>query len=274
LTVVLPLGWSRAADDTGDNGVKTAERAARLKPDMSADKTVTKAVDMFEAAKRGDLEVKFVAKNSHDGRLLIKNNTDEPLSVKLPEAFAAVPVLAQNAVGGAVGGTRSNRSSNQNNQNQSLGGGIGGGGGGYGGNRGGVGGAFDVAPEKVARIKVQTVCLEHGKKEPTAAVPYEIEPVASYTSDAKVQELCKLLGTGEVSQRAAQAAAWHLANHMTWEQLIDKKTHHLLGPSEIYFSAADIRAAMQITDRAMKMAESRDQARSSSHDTTAASTGM
>jgi hypothetical protein len=76
-----------------------------------------------------------------------------------------------------------------------------------------------------------------------------------------------------VSQRAAQAAAWHLANHMSWEQLIDKKTHHLLGPSEIYFSAADIRAAMQITDRAMKMAESREQARSSSRDTTAASAG-
>jgi hypothetical protein len=60
---------------------------------------------------------------------------------------------------------------------------------------------------------------------------------------------------------------------MSWQKLIDKKTHHLLGPSEIYFSAADIRAAMQITDRAMKMAESREQARSSSRDTTATSAG-
>jgi len=273
LTIVLPLGLSRAADDTSDNGVKKDERATRLKPDNSANKPEAKAVDLFDAVRRGDLEVKFVAKNSHDGRLLIKNNTDQPLSVKLPEAFAAVPVLAQAAAGGAGGGNRSSRSSNsQNNQNQSLGGGIGGGGGGYGGGRGG-GGAFDVAPEKVARLKVQTVCLEHGKKEPTAAVPYEIEPIATYTSDPNVQELCKLVGTSEVSQRAAQAAAWHLANHMTWEQLIDKKSHHLLGPSEVFFTAADIRAAMQITDRAMKMADSRERDRSSSHDTTAASTG-
>ena len=98
--------------------------------------------------KRGDVDVKFVAKNSHDGRLLVKNNTDQPLSVKLPDAFAAVPVLAQAAAGGAGagGGTRSNRSSNsQNNQNQSVGGGIG---------RAGAAATvavavrFDVAPKK------------------------------------------------------------------------------------------------------------------------------
>jgi hypothetical protein len=274
----LSLGSSRAADDKADITPKSVDKAtsdssvARPSPDKSAAaRAEKKSVDLFDAMTSGQLDVKFVAKNSHDGRLLIKNNTGQPLSVKLPEAFAAVPVLAQNAAGGAVGGTRSNRSSNQNNQNQSLGGGLGGSG--YGGNRGGVGGAFDVAPEKVAKINVETVCLDHGKKEPTAAVPYEIEPIATYTSDVNVQELCKLVGTSEVSQRAAQAAAWHLANHMSWEQLIDKKTHHLLSPSEIYFSAADIRAAMQITDRAMKMAESREQARSSSRDTTAASAG-
>ena len=81
-------------------------------------------------------------------------------------------------------------------------------------------------------------------------MPYEIRPIETFTSDPKVQELCKLVGTGEVNQRAAQAAAWHLANHMTWEQLIDKKIHHLLGGDEIYFTQADIRVAMQITDRA------------------------
>jgi hypothetical protein len=37
-------------------------------------------------------------------------------------------------------------------------------------------------------------------------VPYEIEPITTYTSDPNVQELCKLVGTGEVSQRAAQSA--------------------------------------------------------------------
>ena len=152
----LSLGSSRAADDKADITPKSVDKAtsdssvARPSPDKSAAaRAEKKSVDLFDAMTSGQLDVKFVAKNSHDGRLLIKNNTGQPLSVKLPEAFAAVPVLAQNAAGGAVGGTRSNRSSNQNNQNQSLGGGLGGGG--YGGNRGGVGGAFDVVLRKSPR---------------------------------------------------------------------------------------------------------------------------
>jgi hypothetical protein len=60
-----------------------------------------------------------------------------------------------------------------------------------------------------------------------------------------------------VSQRAAQAAAWHLANHMTWEQLVDKRIHHLIGGDETYFTKDDILAAMQITDRAIKAADAR-----------------
>ncbi len=66
-----------------------------------------------------------------------------------------------------------------------------------------------------------------------------------------------MLGGGQVSQRAAQAAAWHLADHMSWEQLMDKKIHHLIGGDEVYFSRDEILAAMQITDRAMKAAEAR-----------------
>jgi hypothetical protein len=287
LAVSLQLASLRASDDEADNNGKAVERAdksisvTKSTSDKSSSRTTAaekRSVDLFDGLKSGELDVKFVAKNSHDGRLLIKNNTDQPLSVKLPDAFAGVPVLAQNV--GAASGNRSSRSSSgQNSQNQSVGGGGGGGlggGGGIGGGRGGGGGgAFDVAPEKVAKITVQTVCLEHGKKEPTAAITYKIEPITTYTSDPNVQELCKLVGTGDVSQRAAQAAAWHLANHMSWEELIDKKTHHLLGGNEIYFTAADIHSAMQITDRAIKMADSREHARSpmSAAGTTTASAG-
>jgi hypothetical protein len=261
--VALPMASSRAAGPSGnaDEVIPPADAAA---PDAAASGKTP--LDLFDAMKSGDIEVKFIAKNSRDGQLLVKNKTDQPLTVKLPEAFAAVPVLAQAAAGGGVGGNnKSYNKSSSNNQNQGLGGGGGGfGGGGIGGGIGGGGGAFDVAPEKVAKIKLETVCLEHGKKEPTAIVPYEIRPIETFTSDPKVQELCKLLGTGQLNQRAAQAAAWHLANHMTWEQLIDKKIHHLLGGDEIYFTADDIRAAMQISDRAIKLADARESGSSSS----------
>ena len=85
-----------------------------------------------------------------------------------------------------------------------------------------------------------------------------------------------MLAAGNIDQRAAQAAAWHLANHMTWEQLIDKKVHHLLGGDEIYFTSTEIRAAMQLTDRSMKAAEARQKPGTQtlkSPNTTAASSG-
>jgi hypothetical protein len=264
VAILLPLASSAAGPSD-----KTAEAA-------KAPAATKKPVDLFDAMKSGDIDVKFIAKNSREGQLLVKNKTDQPLTVKLPDAFAAVPVLAQAAAaaGGNRGGNRSyGGGGGGGNQNQSVGGGGIGGGIGGGGGRGGGGGAFDVAPEKVAKIKLETVCLEHGKKEPSASVPYEIRPIDTFTSDPKVQELCKLLGAGELNQHAAQAAAWHLANHMTWEQLTDKKTHHLLGGDKVYFSAADIRSAMQITDRAIKLAESRASDSNSVPDTAAASSG-
>jgi hypothetical protein len=280
VAVALPWASSKAAEpgDTSHGAaVKSPDKTAvdKAAADKTAidktaiDKTAAdkRSVNLFDAMKSGDIQVKYIAHNSKEGQLLVTNNTDVPLTVKLPDAFAAVPVLAQAAGGG---GTKKSYGGGGGGggQNQGVGGGGGGGlgGGGGGGGRGGGGGAFDVAPEKVAKIKIDTVCLEHGKKEPAPNVPYEIRPIETFTSDASVQELCKMLATGQINQRAAQAAAWHLANHMTWEQLLDKKIHHLIGGNEAYFTPEEIRVAMQLTDRAMKSAETRE-AKSSSTST-------
>ncbi len=219
--------------------------------ESSSDKSAARTVDLFDAIASGDIDVKYIPKDSKQAQMVVKNNTDQPLTVKLPDAFAATPVLAQ-AAGGAGGGNRTQRNNN-NNQNQSTGGGFGGGGG-AGQNRGG-GGQFNIAPEKTTIVKAETVCLEHGKASPASHVAYEIKPIEAYTDDPKVQELCKLLGKGEASQRAIQAAAWHFANHMSWEELSNKKTHHLVGGDEQYFSADEIHAAMKIADVAIKAAD-------------------
>ena len=142
LAAALPLASSRAADRTdkaSDTAAKSSDKATTDKP----------AVDLFDAMKSGDVEVKYVAKNSREGQLLVKNNTDQPLTVKLPEAFAAVPVLAQAAVA-AGGGNRGSRNSygggnKNNNQNQGTGGG---GLGGIGGGAGGGGRRFQRRPRK------------------------------------------------------------------------------------------------------------------------------
>ena len=143
--------------------------------------------------------------------MLIKNNTKKPLNVKLPDAFAGVPVLKQLGIGGGGGGGGGG--------NQSMGGGMGGGmmgGGGMGG--GGMGGGmFNVAPEQVGQFKVATVCLEHGKKVPRPKIPYEIAPLDRVTTEPGVKELLMAFGSGRINQRVTQAAAWHLANGLSRE---------------------------------------------------------
>jgi hypothetical protein len=116
---------------------------------------------------------------------------------------------------------------------------------------------LNVPPEKTIKFKVPTVCLEHGKPEPRAAMQYKIEPIESFTDKPEVKELCGMLG--QVNQRAAQAAAWHLNNNMTWQQLAAKQLRFANGTTQPYFSPLEIRAAMQIAAVASKLAEQRKQ---------------
>ena len=72
-------------------------------------------VSLFDGIEQQTVEVKYIAKNSKGGNLLITNKTDSPLTIEMPKAFAAVHVLKQVGGGNFGGG--------------GIGGGIGGGGG-------------------------------------------------------------------------------------------------------------------------------------------------
>jgi len=236
-----------------------------------------KTVELFQAIKDGQIDVKLIPKDSTECGVLIENKTRQPLNVKLPEAFAGVPVLAQ--VGGAginpgglgVGGNNRNR--NNNSGNQGFGGGMGGMGMGMGGmGMGGMGmfnvppeqvgqnapAMFNVPPEKVGKLKVDTVCLEHGKAEPRAAMKYEIKPIDQFTDKKEVYELCRMLGTGRINQRAAQAAAWHLNNNMNWQELAAKRLKYANGTSRPYFSPQELQTGMQLAGAAAKLAQQRE----------------
>jgi hypothetical protein len=215
-------------------------------------------IELFAGMKSGDIEVRFIAKSDTDAQLIVTNKTKQPISVQLPKAFAASPILAQvGGLGAGGGGRQRGGGSNNNNQNQSTGGGIGGGGGLGGGGGGFGGGGFNIAPEAIGKLKLSTVCLEHGKKDPNARIPYEIMPIEKYTSDARVQELMVMMGEGTLSPRAAQAAAWHFANDMSWEELANKQQKHIGRASTQYFSQQEIQAAMQIANQAQRLADAR-----------------
>lgn len=238
-------------------------------PAMASDKGVTKTaepapdhkvVDLFAAADSGDIEVRFIAKNAKEANVIVTNKSKEPLSIKMPEAFAGVPVLAQAPGGpagaGGFGGMGGGNQGGFGGGNQGMGGGFGGGmmGGGMGG-MGMGGGMFNIAPGKVGRVEVGIVCLEHGKEDPNPRIEYTIKPITSFTQDPKVIELCKLMAKSDMTQNVAQAAAWHLTDGLSWQELAMKDRVRLSnGYVEKYFDARELFFAQKAVTVATQLA--------------------
>ena len=71
--VILAIGWTASID-------------------VNAEDTV---VDLFEAVDRGDVDVRFIPLNAKRANVVITNQTNQPLQLRMPNAIAAVPVLGQ-----------------------------------------------------------------------------------------------------------------------------------------------------------------------------------
>ena len=201
--------------------------------EVAKDVVVEPAVEWFAAEEAGQIEVKFIPKNATEATVMVKNLTAAPVRIKLPEAFAAVPINAQGMGGGmggggmgggGVGGGGMGGGGMGGGGGQGMGGGMGGGGMGGGGMGGGGmgGGMMRVPGNKELKIKVVTVCLEHGKPDPNPKMAYKMIPAEQFTQDARVLGVCKMLGYGLMTQNTAQAAAWHLTDNLSWEQLAAK----------------------------------------------------
>ncbi len=128
--------------------------------------------------------------------------------------------------------------------------GMGGGMGGMGGmGMGGMGGGgmFRVAPDKPGKFRVTTVCLEHGKTEPNSRVPYTIVPLEKLNQDPAISKVCDLLGQGRIGQHTAQAAAWHIANGLSWDYLATKNRSESRYTGNVpFFHESELHAAMQV----------------------------
>jgi len=182
------------------------------------------SLDLFEAVNDGKIEVKLVVKNGTEARIITRNKTQQPLTIEIPEAFAAVPVLAQNQGGG-----------------------------------GGALGNFNVPPEKVVKRDVGFICLEHGKPNPRSTMEYEIKPVENITTDERVIELLRQFGSGKLKHASAQAAAWHLANNMSWQELAAKHRRSLSGTKSPYFTLTTLRQAAEIVLRVTRAAQEKQE---------------
>ncbi len=233
-------------------------------------------VDFFEAKKRGDIDVMFIPRNSKSANVIVRNKTNRGMKVRMPEAFAGVPMLGQMGgmgmggmgMGGGGMGMGGGGMGMGGGGMQGMGGGMGMGGGGgmgmggggmgMGMGGGGMGGFQNIEPGKVRKFKVTTVCLEHGKKEPNPRVKYDIVPIESFTQKPEVIELCRMLGSGQLNQSAAQAAAWHFTDDLSWQQLVNKiGARHLNGTVDRYFHPNQVRLGMRYAQVAAHRAKLR-----------------
>src|SRR5262245_14813197 len=89
------VGWAIAASQAA-KPEDAAKPENSPKSESKKSESAPLEVDMFTAMSEGKLEVKYVAVDqSRQAKLFIKNKTKQALNVRLPQAFGAVPVLAQ-----------------------------------------------------------------------------------------------------------------------------------------------------------------------------------
>ena len=257
----LPACLSLLVLSVASAEVRTRGALTRTKFDPSAER-----VQLFKGVEEGQLEVKVIPKDSTGGLVYIQNNTQQPLTVDLPKAIVGVQVLKQfdDAFGGGgMGGYGGDSGGGGGGGAQAFGGGMGGMGmmgGGMGGmGMGGMGGGFfSIPPEKVVKVPYQSVCLDHGKAEPHPRMNYRLMAVEQYTDNKALQQLITMVGSGRIDQQAAQAAAWHLDDGMSWQELASKRMERISGlPSSPYFSAVQLYRAQDMVSVAV--ARSREQ---------------
>ena len=234
--------------------------------------------DLFLAEEQQLISLKYIPNDAKSAQIIVTNRTRRPLTLRMPAAFAGIPILAQMGMGGMGG-----MGGGGGGQAGFGAGGIGGGaqatgGGGMGGGMGGQGmngmggggmgmgggGAFSIPPERSRVFRVPTVCLEYGKHEPTSRMPYKLGRVDTFSSDPKLAVVLESLGRGELPQKVAQAAAWNIANGLSWEKLAAEKIDHAGGlPDESYFTPVELMAAHRVVAAATLEAKRRQPADSS-----------
>lgn len=228
-------------------------------------------VDVFEGIEKGVLEVRMVAKDANGGNMFVENKGDKPLNVDFPAAFVGKQVLKQFGGGGGGGGLGGGGGGlgggGQGGGGQSQGGGLGGGGGGLGGGGGGLGGGgnaggggggfFSVPPDRIVRIAYRSVCLEHGKKEPSPSMQYTIGKLEEFNDDPVLREVVTMVASGRLDQQSAQAATWHVTDKMSWDQLAAKQIPHIGRPPTQYFTTEQILRAQNIHQTAIVVAQER-----------------
>ena len=238
-----------------------ATLAMFLAPAMLAAQEVKPTeVSLFDAVKSRQVAVKVVADSYFILSLAIQNRTRQVLHVTAPEVFAAVPAARLAARGPASNNSASRYRyghSGDDGGSQSLGGSF------YyedktpaSGTSAGLANAdakagpkYKVAewllkPGQTVTYKIPCFCLEFGKPDPNARIPYVLVPLETLTKSRALHDLLTRFGKGKYPQAAAQLAMWHVANGATWAQLAQVRWPGRIGKVTL----RQLQAAKQIAE--------------------------
>jgi len=215
-------------------------------------------VELFAGIEEETIAYTMIMKDSKDGTLFLENKTDKPISVQMPAALVGVQILAQfdDGLGGGLGGD----GGGGGGQQAVGGGGQTGFGGGFDAGGGG-GGFFSIPAQKMIAVPLNTVCLEHGKKEPTPRANYKLVKPEEFSDDESLHQLLALIGTGRVNKDVAQAAAWNISSGMSWRELANKTENNYgpAGPRRV-FSNGHLLAAQNLVALATAKARENESA--------------
>lgn len=181
-------------------------------------KVHSEEIDMISAEQSGVITVKFIASNEKKSRLIIHNQTDKPLSIRLPSSFAAIPVLAQ------INGAGFNNGGIIPQSPQRLGGGL------------PQNNAFGINPFAKIVVPLNTVCLDFGLPTPNTRTKFKIVALDEVSYDPKLQKLLVALADNRVPQKVAQIAVWNINNGTPFSDIANTRL----------FSGSDIAAARSI----------------------------
>ena len=239
---------------------------ATLKADESLEH-----LDVFAGIEQGILDVKLIPQDALGGNILIENKGAKPLNVDFPPAFIGKQVLKQAPAQQQNNGNGLNGLANLAGQSgggsQVQGGGIGqgngNGNGAPGGNPGAGGpgnrnGFFSVPTDRIVRVAYRSVCLEHGKPDPSPRMTYRLGKVEDFSDDPVLAETLKIVASGEHDPQAGQAVAWHVANKMSWKKLGEKSIQHIGHPATRYFSKETLARAQDIHATAVARAKEQE----------------
>jgi hypothetical protein len=213
-----------------------------------------KAVDLLSEDAKAKLAVRVIPQNEFRSRIRIENLTDEPLTVRVPPAVAAVHALPSaeaapqprvrvpgaaepaqeesQGAGQAVVGTFGPLDDPANAfPHQSE-----------------AGSEFTIPARGSVLILLHSACAEHGKRPPISRMTYQLKPLDNQVENEVLRKVVQSYDPEKTDRQAFQAAVWHLANGLSWEMLAEK-TVKRGGQIVAYFTRQQLIEAQQLIEK-------------------------